>query len=747
MPGDKAWLENYASVEKERNSAELLDFFNKSSMTHKQVEQPPSEEPIKNQRQQPPDQSAGIESVTDSSSVHMENVFSVVSQEIASKSVAGSPPTIGNDPEEYCTLVLTTLPTSDYQTPALENKDDSDVCKTLNSPSLNCDVSQQLALFSPSSIEEENCATVDEELEQCDLDETSSYRGQTQMSTGKENVGVVGPSSSLEKKQLLQSSGCLEAIKKHDKEQAESMVLEGRVQMLVVPRKKNMYFCNECSYATSKEADFERHCQAVCHRTMEQHGPQACGAQSNPKPGLDRHKAKTCPGLQRKTGTIVNIPLSCSALEVKSTVGQEEMKNQMTCQELQVGADPGIRVLAVNRPGTQVSMSQRTHCKDSVLNALSGVDLQPRYALQEDGKFACTLCDFTSVRVATVERHLSKCERRRGDRVSMVSDKSRQVSVGPEQPARTQEVSTEGELLSCPNCHFTCSHKRDLVNHQGKGCLGLQEPDLQCPHCTFKCKREQSILARHVALKHRDTRPYRPVCDSCGKTFGSSTKLRQHNLRVHHRRPSHFCPQCDFAGFATDDVRRHQRRCHTNVGAEGLRHPCTFCTAEFTSAVALRNHCRRAHVLQMESERRQAKGSADATKCHATKYQCHLCNVATKTRRLLARHLVSVHEEGSPEDKPLRCNTCEFTCRHQLVLEQHLRSHGGSRLYKCADCSFSTQNKQKMTWHLRIHTGEKPYGCEQCRYTCADPLRLKVQSQSRRCFAFSTKALNSLLCP
>lgn len=724
-------------MEKERNSANLLDFFGKSSMTHKQVEQPSSEEPIKNQRQQSTDHSAGSESVADSSSVHMENVFSVVSQGIASTSAPGSPPTIGNDPEEYCTLVLTTLSTADYQTSASENKYDSDMCKTLNSSTLNCHVSQQLALFSPSSTEEENSAIVEEELEQCDLDETSTYKGHTQTSIGKENNGVAGPSSSPEKNQLLQSNGCLEAIRKHDKEQAESMVLEGRVQMLTVPRKKSVYFCNQCSFATDKEVDFERHCQTVCHSTTEQHGHQASDAQSKPKQSVDGHKAKTCPGLQRKMGTVISIPLQYSASGMNSAVGQKEMENQMTSQELQVRPDPGTSDLAPVRPGTRLSMSRWANCKDSVLEALSGVELRPRYALQEDGKFACTLCNFTSVRVATVERHFSKCERRRGDGVSMVSNKSKQESVGLEQSAGTQEVRCEGELLSCPN-------------------LGVQKPDLQCPHCAFRCKQEQSIMARHMALKHRDTRPSRAVCGSCGKMFGSSTKLRQHNLRVHHRQPSHFCPQCDFAGFTSDDVRRHQCRCHANVVGEELRHPCTFCTAEFSSAVALRNHCRRVHVPQMEDEQQQTKESADTTKSCATKYQCHLCTVVTKTRRLLARHLLTVHEEGSAEDKPLRCNTCEFACRHQLVLEQHLRSHGGSRLYKCADCSFSTQNKQKMTWHLRIHTGEKPYGCEQCRYTCTDPLRLKVCSQFKNClFVFkkgfkstfvTTKCLQNLQC-
>ena len=100
----------------------------------------------------------------------------------------------------------------------------------------------------------------------------------------------------------------------------------------------------------------------------------------------------------------------------------------------------------------------------------------------------------------------------------------------------------------------------------------------------------------------------------------------------------------------------------------------------------------------------------------------------------MAQHLLEEHEDekeekedGSGADKPLKCSHCEFSCRHQLVLQQHLRSHGGMRLYKCTDCKYTTRNKQKITWHIRIHTGEKPYSCEQCSYTCSDPFRLKVR--------------------
>jgi hypothetical protein len=98
------------------------------------------------------------------------------------------------------------------------------------------------------------------------------------------------------------------------------------------------------------------------------------------------------------------------------------------------------------------------------------------------------------------------------------------------------------------------------------------------------------------------------------------------------------------------------------------------------------------------------------------------------------KHYLEQHEESStaPSDgdagqPSLCCPFCDFACRHQLVLDHHVKGHGGTRLYKCTDCAYSTKNRQKITWHSRIHTGEKPYHCHLCAYACADPSRLKVR--------------------
>lgn len=874
VPGDKAWLENYAAKEKERNSPEFLqDFYNKPSTTHKQFEQSTSEGSPPSHREQSDlpgsaDHSASKEIVTGSQTVDSVDVFDVVSQEVVSEGVSDSPPPV-NGPEEYCTLVLTTLSTTDYQTPSLQNEEDNCANQTPSSPNLNCngsDISQEKADFSPSSAEED-VAMADAECERCDLDEPLTNTSQpdepgacqTQTPEGKNDGGIVTSTSPSQRIQPLESELRLEAIKKHDKEQAETMVLEGRVQMLVVPT-KDIYRCDKCSYVNSKETTLKYHCQALCHSRIKEHKCQACGAQFKQKRGLDSHHAKKCPALQRNTRTFVGIPNPCLATKGNSTVSQEGFKqlDKETNSDQTELLSSQNRICTndheFNQQGAEVYASHLTNCKGFVANALTSsesehqlnkiqtekllkvqpakeqlfsndkhrnVPLQSLYT-KKDGKFKCKLCNFLSVKIATVERHLSTCRKRENPILSEVDDECGNESgqtkedLVEEHNERTGKVSNKHQIFSCPSCAFKCYQKRALASHEKRGCLkpdevqctmcsfvakckmsltrhilyvhnkkkfGVAKPKrLHCQHCTFTCKQER-CMAQHVALKHKGARPHhcrycpfsttrryrleeheslhtgigRHSCDMCEKTFGTVTKLRQHKMRIHDKQPTHFCSLCDFSGYTLDDVRRHNLRCHSG----DLHHACTHCDAQFSSEVALRNHCKRVHQLQacfsckqcdytcssevtlknhQESKHTQVKCSTcqeslktkESIAIHQRSHlahQCQLCPFASKTRQQLAQHLLSEHEEGSPEDKPFKCSTCQFVCRHQLVLEQHLRLHGGKRLYKCTDCDYSTRNKQKITWHIRIHTGEKPYSCEQCSYTCSDPSRLKVCSK------------------
>ncbi|KAG7240524.1 hypothetical protein INR49_026808, partial [Caranx melampygus] len=738
VPGDKAWLENYAAKEKERTSAEFLqDFYNKpSTATGHSTEGRPA-----SQREQsgPPDaadHSASKGTVPGSQTLDAVHVFEVVSQEVVNEGVSESPPS-ENSPEEYCTLILTTLSTTDYQTPLMQQVEEN--CPAQDPRTSSSDPSQKKADSSVSSSEEDNEAMAHEECELSDREdsfkplnkstsppaESGRCQALEEQSDG-EAISLVLPP---EQNQPLDSEVRLEAMKKHDKDQADAMLLEGRVQMLVVPTKDAVYRCDKCSYVAYEEMALKHHCQALCQGKIKELKCQACGARFKQKRGLDSHRVKKCPALPRKTRTFVGI----------SNVATVE-RHLSSCQK-QIWKREN-RVFSKEDKSDKEALKEKEGSED-----------------EDNGKikkkrliFSCPNCAF-------------KCSQKR----AMDSHKKR----GCLKPGEVQSSVDKSDI--------SLTRHMPLVQKKRKG--KVADPKrLHCQHCTFTCK-QQRCMKQHVALKHNGVRPHRcrycpfattrryrleeheslhtgigrHKCDVCDKTFGAVTKLRQHKIRIHDKHPTHFCSLCDFCGYTLDDVRRHNLRCHTGE----LEHTCTHCDARFSSEIALRNHCKRVHQLQVcfpckqcdytcssevmlkahqQSKHHQVKCTT-CQECFETKeslelhqrthlsHQCQLCPFATKTRQLLAQHLLNAHEEGPLEDRPLKCSICQFACQHQLVLEQHLRSHGGKRLYKCTDCEYSTRNKQKITWHIRIHTGEKPYSCEQCSYTCTDPSRLKVSSR------------------
>ncbi|XP_040057766.2 zinc finger protein 142 isoform X2 [Gasterosteus aculeatus] len=843
VPGDKAWLENYAAKERERNSTEISqDFYDKPLVGHEQSEPSTSEGPAcHRERSDPHDSADRFAGRRSEGGSHSESVdaLDVVSQEVVNDGVSNSPPPVSR-PEEYCTLVLTTLSTTEYQTSSLQSQEGHCTNQTPSTDNSNhLDIPQEKVDSCTSSSEGDDIAVADAECGQSDLDDVHVPLHDTsqpvvprecQTSKVENGGGSLGSTFPSDQNNPTESEIRLKAMKKHDKDQAEAMVLEGRVQMLVVPS-KDVHRCEKCSYVTSKESALKHHCQALCHVRTKGHKCQDCEAQFRQRRGLDSHRAKKCPALPRKTRAFVGLS---NTVEDNSSVGQgasEQVDAETNADQLELlsrnSTDSNHQEFSPREEG--VCTSHSTKCKGFVrTKKLSKVKLATKqlfssnnqqmipllkslYA-KKDGKFKCKLCNFSSVRLTTVERHLSLCRK--------ILKKSESRIVRSDEPCR-ESVNDKGEveerkdgtgkvserrrkLLSCPSCAFRCSQKRALDSHEKRGCLKPDELQcamcplvaksqisltrhvarahndkkvapaerLPCQHCTFTCKHERR-MALHVALKHKGGRPHRcrfcpfstarryrleehlslhtgigrHSCDACDKTFGAVAKLRQHKTRIHDRRPTHFCPLCDFSGYTPDDVRRHDLRSHAGES----RHACAHCEARFSSGVALRNHRRRAHRLQVGSSRGseaslepRRESEHPGVKCGTCgesfrtreslethqrthlAHRCQLCPFGAKTRQLLARHLLGEHEEGPPEEKPFKCSSCPFACRHQLVLEQHFRSHGGKRLYKCADCEYVSRNKQKITWHIRTHTGEKPYSCEQCSYTCIDPSRLKL---------------------
>ncbi|KAM9736117.1 zinc finger protein 142 isoform 1-T2 [Dama dama] len=370
--------------------------------------------------------------------------------------------------------------------------------------------------------------------------------------------------------------------------------------------------------------------------------------------------------------------------------------------------------------------------------------------LEPSGELRCGLCPFTAPAAAALRLH----------------QKRRHPAAAPA-PARAPRPP-----LQCGDCGFTCKQSRCLQQHRRLKHEGVKPH--QCPFCDFSTTRRYRLEAH----QSRHTGVGRIRCNSCPQTFGTNSKLRLHRLRVHDKTPTHFCPLCDYSGYLRHDITRHVNSCHQGTPAFA----CSQCEAQFSSETALKQHALRRHpepsLPTPGSPAEAAEGPLHCTRCgllcaspaslrgHTRKqhprlecgacqeafpsrpaldehrrqqhfsHRCQLCDFAARERVGLVKHYLEQHEEtseaaaasageGDSGQPPLRCPFCDFACRHQLVLDHHVKGHGGTRLYKCTDCAYSTKNRQKITWHSRIHTGEKPYRCHLCPYACADPSRLK----------------------
>ncbi|XP_061697439.1 zinc finger protein 142 isoform X2 [Syngnathoides biaculeatus] len=707
VPGDKVWLENYAAKERERNSNSMLQ----DSLTVHKRSGLSIEEPIPTEESDPgtqADQSATTAAEGCSEAFPSPDANALLNKELTSEGISYIPPAVTS--LEYCTLVLTTLsPECEYVFLPKE-----EVSSHITSTTSDLAKQKEAMTMSINSPEEDETNTIHDEGEKsCDE---------------SDNETLEFPS---EKDQILEHDGPLNPTRT----QAEVPVLGGRV-----PTQE------QCSYVTKKEKTIQSH-RRSCGR-LQHHEGQPSSYSLKGREGLDGQLVKKCPQ------TFIN--KGAEQIETNSTVNQDT-------SEKRKGADilpqqKGISA-AVDYHGGSVhsaSMSSELNCNQSQHGEIS-----VHKHVAHTGKFMCNFCSFSSVKIATVNRHISGCQKRKDNEVISIPVKEKPpiedgsgkrfsgVSEGGIRNALA--IQEKPNVVQSATCVVKPKHLTPNSTVKQEGCQAQNQTSASSPHTCRYCPFITTRRYRLAEHQSRHTGTGRHVCNVCDKTFGSVTKLRQHKVRVHDRQPTFPCSFCDYSGYTVDDVRRHTRRCHMG----NSNHDCIDCEASFSSEAALRYHRKRAHRERAYSacERCDFSCSSEATlrnhqrskhqesfetkeigqayrRIHLT-HQCQLCSFAGKTRQLLAQHLLKEHEE-STLNKPLRCGSCTFACRHPLVLEQHLRSHEGKPVYKCGECKYSTGSKQKITLHVRIHMGEKPYRCEICSYACVDPSRLKLHMRVHR---------------
>ena len=90
--------------------------------------------------------------------------------------------------------------------------------------------------------------------------------------------------------------------------------------------------------------------------------------------------------------------------------------------------------------------------------------------------------------------------------------------------------------------------------------------------------------------------------------------------------------------------------------------------------------------------------------------------------------------EGVPEaeldNKPYKCELCDYRSNKRGNLKVHMRTHTGEKPYKCEHCDSSFSQSSYWRVHMRSHTGDKPFNCEVCGSGFSARGNLKVHLRS-----------------
>jgi len=214
--------------------------------------------------------------------------------------------------------------------------------------------------------------------------------------------------------------------------------------------------------------------------------------------------------------------------------------------------------------------------------------------------------------------------------------------------------------------------------------------------------------------------PY--TCSECGKAFGWSAHLAQHQV-MHSGAKPHDCMECGKAFAWLTHLSQH-RRVHTGEKP----YACGECGKAFRRSTHLSQH-RRTHTGKRP-------------------YTCDACGQAFSQ----STHLTQ-HQRMHTGEKPCECGACGKAFSNCSALVRHLRVHSGEKPYQCQECPKAFAQSSSLLEHQRVHTGEKPYGAttagkpsaaaQPSCFTCASTSASSSDERASRRGAALARNLNS----
>ncbi|XP_046718676.1 MDS1 and EVI1 complex locus protein EVI1-A isoform X5 [Silurus meridionalis] len=144
------------------------------------------------------------------------------------------------------------------------------------------------------------------------------------------------------------------------------------------------------------------------------------------------------------------------------------------------------------------------------------------------------------------------------------------------------EAHSEEREYKCDQCPKAFNWKSNLIRHQMSHDSGKH---YECENCSKQVFTDPSNLQRHIRSQHVGARAH--ACPDCGKTFATSSGLKQHK-HIHSSVKPFMCEVCHKSYTQFSNLCRHKRMhadCRTQI-------KCKDCGQMFSTTSSLNKHRR-----------------------------------------------------------------------------------------------------------------------------------------------------------
>uniref|UniRef100_A0A8D9APG6 Zinc finger protein 64 n=1 Tax=Cacopsylla melanoneura TaxID=428564 RepID=A0A8D9APG6_9HEMI len=277
------------------------------------------------------------------------------------------------------------------------------------------------------------------------------------------------------------------------------------------------------------------------------------------------------------------------------------------------------------------------------------------------------------------------------------------------------------KIFRCPLCSFCTALIGSLKLHIMKDHVSLNP--LSCPLCGYVCKKPNG-LSIHMKSHVQDIADFKVpvmkkipgVSTNCpdkikGEDYPELAKLSDQN-----QNPVNVSTMKLETAVTSEPLPENTSQ---GVKKQKLKH--------ITSPMRLKQH-KKLSLLMKKADRsvlleKQRKG------IRMDKISCKYCS------KKVIRDVNKIHEHSMKcpnmekiNKKSFMCCSCDYSSSYLGLLNTHIltvHSRIEDKPHKCDLCEFRTAYSQSLVIHFRTHTGEKPFECSACNFKCTTSSSLK----------------------